>query len=211
MPEHPPPKTAVSLGHGRDLAEHDRGVAVQERDARQALARLERGRGSGAGARGERRGEEGQQGAGRCALAAFAASRWRCLRAPRSAAPRPHPLHPPTPCQPHLKVVHHQRLAGLEHDLGHLVGLERVGRVQLLAAGLLADLVFSGGWEGVKRRGWVSMGRGGGTARRRGGAAAGADAGATSAPPAGETLLLKPPRSGFRYAKPPARPLAPSS
>ena len=62
-----------------DLAEHDGGVAVQERDAGQALAVLER--------------------------------------------------------------VHHQRLLGLELHLRHLVRLERVGALQLLAAGLLAVLL----------------------------------------------------------------------
>merc|ERR1719313_3159830 len=61
-----------------DLAKHDRGVAVEEGDAREALAVLER--------------------------------------------------------------VDDERLLRLEDHLGHLVRLERVRRLHLLAAGLLADL-----------------------------------------------------------------------
>lgn len=39
-----------------------------------------------------------------------------------------------------LEVVHHQGLSGLEHDLSHLVSLQGVGLLHLLATGLLADL-----------------------------------------------------------------------
>jgi hypothetical protein len=44
-----------------------------------------------------------------------------------------------------LEVVHDQGLAGLKDNLSHLVGLEAVGLLQLLATGLLADL-WGGGW-----------------------------------------------------------------
>lgn len=64
--------------HLDDLAKHDSGVTVQERDAGQTLAVLE--------------------------------------------------------------GVHDQRLAGLEHQLSHLVGLEGVGLLELLATRLLANL-----------------------------------------------------------------------
>jgi len=39
-----------------------------------------------------------------------------------------------------LELVHHEGVAGLEDGLGHLVGLERLGVGQLLAAGLLTHL-----------------------------------------------------------------------
>jgi hypothetical protein len=45
-----------------------------------------------------------------------------------------------------LEVVHHQRLAGLKDNLSHLVSLQAVGLLQLLATSLLADL--RGGGEG---------------------------------------------------------------
>merc|ERR1711988_1158032 len=66
------------VDEGGHLAKHDSGVAVQEGDAREALAVLER--------------------------------------------------------------VDDHRLLGLEADLGHLVRLERVRTLHLLAASLLADL-----------------------------------------------------------------------
>jgi hypothetical protein len=36
--------------------------------------------------------------------------------------------------------VNHKRLGGLEHDLGHLIGLQTVGLLELLASSLLANL-----------------------------------------------------------------------
>ena len=73
----PPPLTAPPPPSAH-LSEHDGGVPVEEGDAGQALAALER--------------------------------------------------------------LDDHRLAGLKDDLGHLVSLEDGGLVQLLAAGLLADL-----------------------------------------------------------------------